>query len=72
MGKICGSARGEYGLSTDLGACRHAVEILVHAELSLRSGYGFTPSTDDAGTSTAPPPLDPRLDSCIAYHNLIV
>ena len=30
-----------------------AVEILVHAELSLRSGYGFTPSTDDAGTSTA-------------------
>ena len=53
MGKICGSARGEYGLSTDLGARRHAVEILVHAELSLRSGYGFTPSTDDAGTSTA-------------------
>ena len=53
VGKICGSARGEYGLSTDLGARRHAVEILVHAELSLRSGYGFTPSTDDAGTSTA-------------------
>ena len=53
MGKICGSARGEYGLSTDLGARRHAVEILVHAELSLRSGYGSTPSTDDAGTSTA-------------------
>ena len=53
VGKMCGSARGEYGLSTDLGARRHAVEILVHAELSLRSGYGFTPSTDDAGTSTA-------------------
>ena len=53
VGKICGSARGEYCLSTDLGARRHAVEILVHAELSLRSVYGFTPSTDDAGTSTA-------------------
>ena len=46
VGKICGSARGEYGLSTDLGARRHAVEILVHAELLLRSGYGVTPSTD--------------------------
>ncbi len=48
VGKICGSVRGEYRLSTDLRARRHAVARLVHEDLSLRSGHGFTPSTDDA------------------------
>ena len=42
-GQNVGSVRGEYRLSTDLGARRHAVALLVHEELSLRSGYGFTP-----------------------------
>ena len=40
VGKMWGSVRGEYRLSTDLGARRHAVALLVHEELSLRSGCG--------------------------------
>ena len=40
VGKIWGSVRGEYRLSTDLGARRHSVALLVHEELSLRSGCG--------------------------------
>ena len=40
VGKIWGSVRGEYRLSTDLGACRHSVALLVHEDLSLRSGCG--------------------------------
>ena len=38
VGKIWVSVRGEYRLRTDLGARRHTVALLVHEELSLRSG----------------------------------
>ena len=53
VGKIWGSVRGEYRLSTDLGARRHSVALLVHEELLLRSGYGFTPVRVTRVPSTA-------------------
>ena len=57
VGKIWGSVRGEYRLSTDLGARRHNVALLVHEELSLRSGlrscYGSPPVRVTRVPSTA-------------------
>ena len=40
VGKICGSARGEYGLSTDLGARRHTVETFAAFWLRIYTQYG--------------------------------
>ena len=45
--------RAEYRLSTDLGARRHDVALLVHEELSLRHPYGFTPVRVTCVHSTA-------------------
>ena len=52
VGTIWGSVRGEYRLSTDFGARRRSVALLVDEELSLRLGCGRAtdspPSTGDA------------------------
>ena len=52
VGKMWGSVRGEYRLSTDLGARRHAVALLVHEELLLRSGCGRATDSPQYGWRT--------------------
>ena len=47
MGKLWVSVRDEYRLGTEMGARRRSVALLVDEELSLRSAYGYTPSTGD-------------------------
>jgi len=55
------SVRGEYPLRTFLGARRHDVACLVHAQLFLHVSYGFTTSTCDVRTPRAQHALPPRV-----------